>query len=66
MPLWIAMKLLPLQLALALGLGAELLTTMRTQTVLLQQPDQPLALTTVMADAARVHIDLIQQVAQRF
>ena len=31
---------------------------------LLQQPDQPLALTTVMADAARVHIDLIQQVAQ--
>ena len=64
MPLWIAMKLLPLQLAL--GLGAELLTTMRTQTVLLQQPDQPLALTTVMADAARVHIDLIQQVAQRF
>ena len=67
MPLWIAMKLL---LQLALGLGVELTATLRTQMALLLEPGQTpqmkLALFSAMTDTARVHIDLIQQAAQRF
>ena len=67
MPLWIAMKLLLLQMAL--GLGVELTTTLRTQTALLMQPghtaEMKLTLFTAMTETARIYLELFQQVAQR-